>query len=272
MEAVYGPERAAIYADTDWEGLNRDIADAGGPLAPTTRLHGDPGETFGQLDYFKGSTFLRTIEHVVGRPKFDAYLRSYFDRHAFQPQTTAGFLADIRANLIKGDANLEALLQLDAWAYGPGLPLNAVHVTSTTLTGIDAKRNAFVAGGPASAIRPAGWSTQEWQRFLVNLPRQMSAARLKELDEALGLSSSTNAYVRSAWLELAVANHYDPALPSLEQFVTHVGRGLLIYPLYSGLMKQGDWGRPIASRLFEKARGGYHPMAASGVERIVHPK
>ena len=272
MEAVYGPERAAIYADTDWEGLNRDIAAAGGATAATTRLHGDPGETFGQLDYFKGSTFLRTIERTVGRPKFDAYLRSYFDRHAFQPQTTAGFLADIRANLIKGDANLEALLQLDVWSYGPGLPSNAVHVVSTTLASIDAKRNAFVAGGPASAVRTQGWSTQEWQRFLVGLPRQMSAARLKELDEALGLSVSTNAYVRSAWLELAIANRYDPALPSLEQFVTHVGRGLLIRPLYTGLMKQGDWGRPIAASLFEKARPTYHPATASGVERIVNPK
>lgn len=272
MEAVYGPERAAIYADTDWEGLNRDIAAAGGATAPKTRLHGDPGETYGQLDYFKGSTFLRTIERTVGRPRFDAYLRSYFDRHAFQPQTTAGFLADIRTQLIKGDANLEALLQLDAWAYGAGLPANAVHVTSTTLASIDAERNAFVAGGPASAVQPNGWSTQEWQRFLVGLPRQMSAARLRELDETLGLSASTNAYVRSAWLELAIANRYDPALPSLEQFVTHVGRGLLIRPLYTGLMKQGDWGRPIAARLFEKARGGYHPATAGGVERIVNPK
>ncbi len=272
MEAVYGPERAAIYADTDWEGLQRDIAGAGGPGAAATRLHGEPGETFGQLDYFKGSTFLRTIERTVGRPLFDAYLRSYFDRHAFQPQTTAGFLADIRTHLIKGDANLEALLQLDAWAYGAGLPANAVHVTSTTLAAIDAKREAFVAGGPASAVQPSGWSTQEWQRFLVGLPRQMSAARLKELDEALGLSVSTNAYVRSAWLELAIANRYEPALPSLEQFVTHVGRGLLIRPLYTGLMKQGDWGRPIAAQLFEKARTGYHPATASGVERIVNPK
>ncbi|MEZ0242244.1 MAG: M1 family metallopeptidase, partial [Sphingomonas sp.] len=272
MEAVYGPERAAIYADTDWDGLERGIAAAGGQTGPTTRLHGDPGATAGQLDYFKGSTFLRTIEHIVGRPAFDAYLRSYFDRHAFQPQTTAGFLADIRANLIKGDAKLEALLQLDTWAYGPGLPSNAVHIKSTTLAAIDAKREAFIAGGPASAVDTRGWSTQEWQRFLVGLPRQMTAARLKELDETLGLSVSTNAYVRSAWLELAIANRYEPALPSLEQFVTHVGRGLLIRPLYSGLMKQGDWGRPIAQRLFAKARSGYHPATASGVERIVNPK
>lgn len=269
MEAVYGKERAAMYADLDWDGLVRDIKDAGGQDAPTTRLHGDPGATFGQLDYFKGSTFLRTIEAAVGRAKWDAYLRSYFDRHAFQPQTTAGFLADLRANLIKGDKALEDKLELDRWAYMAGLPDNAVHVKSQTLAAIDAKLAAFNAGGPASAVQPDGWATQQWLRFLNGIPRQQTPARLKELDETLGLSASNNAYVRSAWAELAIANRYEPALPGIEAFVNHVGRGLLIYPIYKDLMAQGDWGKPIALRFYQGAKAGYHPNAAAGVAKIV---
>ena len=269
MEAVYGKERAAMYADLDWDGLQRDIKDAGGSDAATTRLHGDPGATFGQLDYFKGSTFLRTIEAAVGRAKWDAYLRAYFDRHAFQPQTTAGFLADLRANLIKGDKALEAKLELDRWAYQPGLPGNAVHVTSATLAAVDAKLAAFNAGGPASAVRPTGWATQQWLRFLNGLPRQQTPARLAELDATLGLSASNNAYVRSAWAELAIANRYEPALPGIEEFVKRVGRGLLIYPIYKDLMAQGDWGKPIARRFYESAKAGYHPNAAAGVAKIV---
>jgi aminopeptidase N len=272
MEALYGAERAAMYSDLDWDGLQRDIRLAGGPDALPTRLHGNPGETYGQLDYFKGSVFLRTIERTVGRERFDAYLRSYFDRHAFQPQTTAGFLADIRANLIKGDKDLEERLQLDRWAYGAGLPANAVHVTSTTLAAVDAKLEAFKAGGPASAVQPSGWSTQQWQRFLNGLPRQLPVARLKELDETLGLSASNNAYVRSAWLDLAIGNRYEPALPSLREFTHSVGRGLLIRPLYTRLMEQGDWGQPIARDLFASARAGYHPSTAAGIEKILNPK
>ncbi|MES2441594.1 MAG: M1 family metallopeptidase [Pseudomonadota bacterium] len=272
MESVYGPERAAMYADLDWDGLQRDLAANGGATGATTRLAGDPGATAGQLDYFKGSYFLRTIERAVGRPRFDAYLRAYFDRHAFQPQTTAGFLADLRANLIKGDAALELSLQLDRWAYAAGLPDNAVRVTSATLAVVDAKRTAFIAGGPASAVDPRGWSTQEWQRFLNGLPRQQTPERLRELDEALGLSASTNAYVRSAWAELAIANRYEPALASIEGLVTSVGRGLLIRPVYAGLMAQGEWGRGIAARFFEKARSGYHPGTAAGIEKIVRPQ
>ncbi|HVJ01562.1 MAG TPA: M1 family metallopeptidase [Sphingomonas sp.] len=272
MEALYGKERAAMYADLDWDGLQEDIANAGGPDAPTTRLHGEPGATFGQLDYFKGSTFLRTIEAAVGRERWDAYLRSYFDRHAFQPQTSAGFLADLRKNLIKGNAALEAKLQLDRWVYQPGLPENAVHVQSATLAEVDAKLAAVKAGGPVSAVQPQGWATQQWLRFLNGLPRQQTPERLKELDETLGLSASTNAYVRSAWAELAIANRYDPAVPSIRAFAKSVGRGLLIRPIYAALMKQGEWGKPIAESIFAEARATYHPAVAAQVEKTVSGK
>ncbi|MFZ5746732.1 MAG: M1 family metallopeptidase [Pseudomonadota bacterium] len=269
MEALYGKERAAMYSDLDWDDMQRDIADAGGPDAASTRLHGTPGSTFGQLDYFKGSNFLRMIETTVGRDRWDAYLKGYFDRHAFQPQTTAGFLADLRENLLDGDAPLELKLQLDLWAYAAGLPDNAVHVTSQTLAAVDAKRAAFNAGGPASAVQPQGWSTQQWLRFLNGLPREQTAERLKELDETLGLSKSGNAYVQSAWFELAIVNHYDPAVPAMREFAGRVGRGLLIRPIYAGLMKQGDWGKPIARSMFQASQATYHPAVAAQIERMV---
>ncbi len=269
MEALYGPERAAMYSDLDWDGMERDIKAAGGNDAPSTRLHGDPGETFGQLDYFKGSNFLRMIEHTVGRERFDAYLKGYFDRHAFQPQTTAGFLADIREHLIQGDEALEAKLKLDQWAYQPGLPDNALHIESATLAQIDADLEAFKSGASVSAIDTDGWSTQEWLRFLNGLPRALPEARLAELDDTLSLSKSTNAYVRSAWLELAIANRYEPALPALYEFAGQVGRGLLIRPLYAGLMAQGEWGAKIAADVFEKSKATYHPTTAAQIARIV---
>lgn len=272
MEALYGKERAAIYSDLDYAGMLRDVKNAGGDSAPSTRLHGEPGEGAGQLDYLKGSTFLRTIEYAVGRKRFDTYLRGYFDRHAFQPQTSAGFLADIRKHLIKGDTALEAKLQLDRWVYQPGVPSNAVQVKSDTLAKVDAQLAAFKAGGPASAIDTTGWQTQQWQRLLGGLPRQQSAARLAELDAALRLTSSKNAYVQSAWFDLAIANRYEPVIPALEEYLTRVGRNLLVTPLYRGLKAQGEWGTPIAKRIFEKAKPGYHPVTVGAVTRILEAR
>ncbi|MDF0489772.1 M1 family metallopeptidase [Sphingomonas sp. H39-1-10] len=267
-EAVYGKERAATLADLSWDNLQRDLT-AAGAESGATRLHGDPGGTYGELDYNKGATFLRTIEYRVGRARWDAYLRGYFDRHAFQPQTTAGFLADLRANLIKGDAALEKDLELDRWAYQPGLPDNAVHVRSATLAAIDTKITAFAGGAAASSIDTAKWSTQEWLRFLNGLPRQQTAARLAEMDSAWGLSKSPSAYIGFAWFSLAIANHYDPVVPALDHYLHTIGRGLFVYPLYRALMAQGPWGQPIARRIYASARATYHPTVAATLDGVV---
>jgi aminopeptidase N len=269
-EALYGKERAATLADLSWDDLQRDLKAA--PDAKATRLHGEPEGVYGELDYTKGSTFLRTIEYTVGRARWDAYLKSYFDRHAFRPQTSAGFLADLRANLIKGDQALEAKLQLDQWVYGTGLPDNAVHVRSATLERIDQILAAVDKGAPIASIDASHWSTQEWLRFLNGLPRQQSAQRLAELDRTLGLSKSTNAYIRSAWLVLAIGNRYDPAIPSIAQFLPSVGRGLLIFPVYRALKAQGDWGMPIARKVYATARVGYHPTVAGAIDKMLGNK
>lgn len=265
-EALYGKERAATLADLSWDDLQRDLKEA---KPEQTRLHGDPEGTFGQLDYTKGSTFLRTMEYTVGRTRWDAYLRSYFDRHAFQPQTSANFLKDLRANLIRGDRALEEKLQLDAWVYQPGLPANAVHVKSATLAKIDQILERVNGGASFASIDASRWSTQEWLRFLNGLPRQQSAARLAELDQAFRLSTSTNAYIRSAWLVLAIGNRYQPAIASAEQFLPSVGRNLLITPVYRALKAQGDWGMPVARRIFDRARAGYHPVTAGAIAQLL---
>ncbi|MED5543822.1 MAG: M1 family metallopeptidase [Pseudomonadota bacterium] len=272
MEALYGKERAAMYADLDWDSMMRDIAAMGDDMKPgmtaaPSRLHGNPGE--GELDYTKGSNFLRMLETRLGRKAWDTYLTSYFDRHAFQPQTTAGFLADLRERMLKDKPDTELALQLDRWAYGAGVPDNAVHVKSETLAQVDERLEAFEAGGPVSAIDTQGWSTQQWLRFLNGLPRELSQERLRELDEGLTLSNSENAYVQSAWFELAIVNRYEPAFPAMAEFVGRIGRGLLVYPIYQRLMQQEGWGPDKARAIFATARPTYHPETAAGIARIL---
>jgi len=263
MEALYGPERAEIEADLAWDQLRRAIASAEDPSAIT--LHGAGTG----VEYIKGEAFLRTLEHAVGRERWDAYLRGYFDRFAFQPQTTAGFLADLRAHLVRGDTALDAKLQLDAWVYQPGIPSGAYHKPSPALLKVDAARAAFLAGGGASALPGKTWTTQQWKRFLDGLPRKLTTAQMDDLDGAFALSASNNAYVRSAWLELVVANRYAPGLASLESFLGEVGRGLFIRPLYIGLLKDTDWGVPLAHRYFDASGATYHPSIAAEFERRI---
>jgi aminopeptidase N len=272
MEQVYSKDGADMQADLGWDGLQQAIADAGGPSGPDTRLHIDlagrnPDDGMTDIAYEKGATFLRTIEAAVGRPRWDAYLKDYFDRHAFQPQTSARFLADLREHLVRGDAGLEKSLGLDAWVFQPGLPTNAVHVVSTEFAKVDAAARQW----DASAANPdvSAWTTAERVRFLNRVSRRQSSARLAGLVSLLNLDAQRNSEVRFAWLRLAVANRYQPAVANLEDFLTSMGRRKFVLPLFTDLMAQGAWGKPIAERIYARARPGYHSVTTGSVDKVV---
>ena len=274
MEKLYGKPRADMLADLGWSDLQAAIKDAGGPTGVDTRLHldltgRDPDDGMTDIAYQKGATFLRTIERAVGRDRWDAYLKAYFARHAFQSQTTAGFVADLRANLIKGDPKLEAAIGIDQWVYETGLPANAVHIQSAAFPAVDALAAAYAQGEPAPSAQWTVWSTPERTRFVSSLPRQLSTERLAALDKAFGLSAQGNSEIRFVWLELAVANRYAPAVPSLEAFLTEQGRRKFVAPLFKDLMAQGDWGQPIAKALYAKTRPLYHAVTRQTVDGIV---
>ena len=272
MESIYGEKRARQEAALSFDGMMEALKEEG-MTDPTTRLNLPPEEATPDggatgIIYDKGAIFLRTIEKIVGREKWDAYLRSYFDRHAFQPMTSARFLADLRANLIKGDKALEDKLQLDQWVYRPGLPANVARPEPAAFADVDAAVQRFAAGGQADAKAWAGWTTAERLRFLNTLPRKLGKDRLDALEQSFGLNRAGNAEVRFAWLELAVGNRYDPAVPSLEEFVTTQGRGKFVKPLIKALAKDSEWGRPIAARVYPKARPLYHPITTRDLDKL----
>jgi leukotriene-A4 hydrolase len=271
MEALYGPKRAGQEAALSWDDMESAFTELGRD-APGTRLHNPDESNEGGASgivYDKGAIFLRTIERIVGRERFDAYLRSYFDRHAFQPMTSARFLADLRANLVKGDSALEQKLKLDEWVYQPGLPDNAARPDPQAFAPVDAAARAFNAGGAAPAEQWSGWTTAERLRFLNALPRELPQPRLAELDRALHLTEGRNAETLFAWLQLALANRYQPAVPAAERFLMSMGRAKFVTPIFKTLLAEGAWGRAIAAPLYEKARPTYHSVTSSRVDKLM---
>jgi hypothetical protein len=243
--------------------------------APVTSLHlpeveatPDGGES--GIVYDKGALFLRTVESIVGREKFDAWLRQWFDEHAFEPATSALMLADMRANLIAGDAALEERLLLDEWVYGTGLPANAVQPSPAAFAQVDAAAEAYAATRALDPEAWGGWTTAERQRFLAKLPRELSRDELAVLDSGLALSRSGNNEVLFDWLELALANRYEPAVPVAEDFLARVGRRKFVLPLFEALMGEGDWGRPIARRIYAETRPSYHSVTQGSVDEVVN--
>ncbi|HKR25769.1 MAG TPA: M1 family metallopeptidase [Allosphingosinicella sp.] len=270
MEALYGPRRAAQEAALSFADMETAFAEEGRE-APSTRLHGsdDPDAGVGGIVYDKGAAFLRTLERIVGRERWDAYLRSYFDRHAFQPMTSERFLADLRANLVRGDRALEERLTLDQWVYQPGLPANAARPDPAAFAAVDRALAAYNGGGAADAVPYAGWTTAERLRFLNGLPRTMSGEKLAALDAAFRLSESGNAETLFAWLQLALANRYQPAVPAAERFLARMGRRKFVSPLFETLLGQGEWGGPIARGAYARTRPGYHSVTTATVDRLM---
>ena len=181
--------------------------------------------------------------------------------------SSAMLLTDIRQNLVKGDAALEQTLMLDRWVDQPGIPPNMVRPPASTFAEQD-KAAADFAGGAAPPQAWPRWITDERLRFLNRLPRTLPKARLDALQSAFGLNDTRNMEVRFAWLDLAVGNHYDPAVPSLEQFLISQGRGKFVRPLFKALAKDSSWGKPIAKRVYAKARPLYHPLVTRDLDKL----
>jgi aminopeptidase N len=268
MEALYGKRRASQEEALSFADIDTALKELGA-TAPGTRLHDPSGADSSGIVYDKGAAFLRTVERTVGRERFDTYLRSYFDRHAFQPMTSARFLTDLRANLVRDDATLERRLRLDEWVYQPGLPSNVARPDASAFAPVDAAVRAFNGGGRASAVPYAGWTTAERLRFLDALPRKLPQSRLTELDRAMNLTQSSNSETLFAWLQLALANRYEPAVPAAERFLLGMGRRKFVAPLFETLMAQGTWGRPIAQRLYAQARPTYHAVTTGTVDKTM---
>ena len=111
------------------------------------------------------------------------------------------------------------------------------------------------------------WTTQEWIYFLKSLPDSLAAEQMVELDEVFGFTRAGNAEVVHQWLLIAIRNRYETAYSRLETYLVTIGRRKLIKPLYDELVRTPD-GRVRAEAIYQMARPGYHPIAASSIDEV----
>jgi leukotriene-A4 hydrolase len=269
MEELRGREYADMLRSLGRQDLERAVAE----LDPAdTRLHlelagRDPDDAVSDIAYEKGAAFLETIESVIGRERLDAWLRSYFDRHAFQPMTSAWLIEDMRENLLGGGE--EERIRVQEWVYQPGLPENVAQVESSLLRAVDGHVGRWNAGADAATLPARQWSTHEWLHFLRALPETIPQARLAELDRAFDLTRSGNAEILHQWLVISVRNRYQPAFGALDRFLTTQGRRKFLTPLYTELMRT-PWGRVMAQDIYRRARPTYHAVSTGTIDRVVN--
>jgi leukotriene-A4 hydrolase len=272
MEALRGREYSEMLAALGRQDLEQTIEELGATSADT-HLHldlagRDPDEGMTDVAYEKGYFFLRTVEEAVGRERWDAFLRGWFDRHAFEPATTELFLAELESELLEPAGVDPAAVGVERWVYGPGLPANAPEPETPAFAAVEAELAAWLADAAAEDLDTADWTTHEWLHFLRGLPEDLTVEQLTELDRAFGFTESGNSEILTAWLLVAIANEYRAADAAVEEFLTTVGRRKFLDPLYRALAATPE-GKARALEIYRRARPGYHSVSTGTIDEIL---
>src|SRR5687768_5363055 len=278
IEKLYGERRAEMEGAIAYEELLRtirDLTDEGRPgdTALQLKLAGrSPDEGISDVAYQKGRWFVSFLEERFGRPAFDAFLRAYFDAHAFQSIDTETFRAWLLEYLERPGAPAMTAEEIDAWIYRPGLPATMPKVATGVLAPVDKVAVDWQSGRIATDALPAkDWIPMEWVRFLDEQPADLEHEKLAELRATYGLGADGNAEIALSWLELVIRTGYEPAYPDLERFLLDTGRWRLVESLFSELSRT-ESGRALGERIYPKAKPGYHASIRQAVERLLYPE
>ncbi len=273
MEHVYGQDRSAMEIVLGVQSLRDELATL--PDADQ-RLHIDlsgrnPDDGMTQVPYEKGAAFLRRLEQVFGRPRMDAFLRAWFDEHAFQSLTTADFLAFLDQELLHEDPQRAAQIDVPKWVETGGLPGDAPVPDSALFAQVDAVVAAWKGGAPPASLDTKGWVTQQWLRFLGEL-KDPTTEQLAALDQAFAFTRSGNSEILAKWLEIAIDRGYRAVDRRLDLFLMTVGRRKFLTPLYQALLRAED-GKARATAIYTKARPRYHAVAQRTLDELLgyHP-
>ena len=276
VEDIYGERRAQMEDAIAYESLAQAIEDAkaaGHPEDTDLKLDlagRDPNEGSSDVAYEKGRWFLGFLEGRFGRRAFDAFLREYFDAHAFQSMDTAGFRAWLLSRLERPGAPKISVAEIDAWLYGVGLPATMPPVPQGVFDAVDRVAADWRAGKIATGQLPVrDWVPHEWVRFLDEQPADLEDAKLAELRAAFHLGADGNAEIERSWLALVIRTAYEPSYPDLERFLLSTGRWWLVESLFRELSRT-ESGTALGRQIYAKAKPGYHASIRAAVERLIY--
>ncbi len=273
MEKLFGTERSDMLLSIEYQELlheNNDILSGSHPEDTHLKLDltdRNPDDGMTGIAYVKGALFLKTMENAVGREKFDIFINSYFSHHAFQTITTEDFIAYANKNLLTPN---NSDFNMDEWIYGKGIPENCVKIESGRFKIIDTKALLI---SEMKTIEDLGitvedLTTQEWIRFIRQIPAGTSLEKMTLLDNAFNLTDRGNSEVMAEWYIQSIRNDYTAINSSMEAFLIEVGRRKFLEPIYTELAKT-EKNLAIAKVIYAKARPNYHAISFNTIDEIL---
>jgi leukotriene-A4 hydrolase len=269
MESLYGKEYADMLEVLGYQDLVATVEEIGVKSKDTQlklNLKGrDADDGMNDVAYEKGYFFLKMIEEKIGREKFDAFLKAYFDHFKFQSIVTEDFVAYLNKKIIEPE---NVKLNLTEWIYKPGIPESLKTPISKRFEECGNHAKEFINNGivPDSSITNK-WTTHEWLHFIRMIPNDVNNSYLIQLDAVYQLFETQNNEIKFEWLERCIANKHKEAIPFANKFLNEVGRRKFVLPLFKRLIENGF--RTEAENIYKTARSTYHSVTANSVDAVL---
>ncbi|GAA3637852.1 M1 family metallopeptidase [Flavivirga jejuensis] len=270
MEALYGKDRANMLARIGRQDLEEEMEgfkDAPENTKLKLNLKGrNPDDGMNSIAYDKGYLFLRTLEETVGREKFDTFLKSYFQKHAFSTINTEKFVTFLNENLLE---KYSITFNTNEWIYTAGIPDNQSIISSDKFETVEKTIQQFVITNTVDKTLTKDWTTQEWVHFVRNFPNDIKTEHLTMIDNAFNLTNSNNSYIAMVWYEQAINHDYhgNNIDAKIEDFLMTVGRRWYVSTIYKAFKRNEKTDAALA--IYSKARSNYHSVTANTIDDML---
>jgi leukotriene-A4 hydrolase len=286
MERLYGADYADMLEALSYDDLIGGVAEMMENDPDATRMKQDlagrnPDDGVNVIAYDKGFHFLKLCENTLGRERWDAFLKSYFDRYKFKTMVTEVFLQELAGEMTEEEWKS---IGVEEWVYEKGLPANCPLPISNRFVMVDEGVKMMLSVAPETEnvkslvyldqSETMRWSTHEWLRYIRGLEAGGATVEHYALADAnYGFSGSPNPEIIAAWFTAVLRtsyNGYDTSIfeGTVNKFLRSVGRRKFIVPMYQSML-EGDAARQNwAKSIYMDARKSYHPLAQQTLDGV----
>jgi leukotriene-A4 hydrolase len=268
LERLYGTDYMCLQAINGRNDLADSMRNFGGGSAFTklkTNLQGiDPDDVFSSVPYEKGYLFLIAIERAVGRGAFDAFIRSYIAEYQFTSITTEQFVDYLSRKLPQEVDTVD----IAAWLHQTDLLPSAPSFSSNLIDDVRVVQKRWAVGDRNLQSFLAKWTVDQRVLFLEELPRKLVHADCATLESWFDIERTHNSEILVPFFCIAAGSSYAKTYPAIRDFLSRVGRGKYLKPLYRALHNNPDT-RALAREIFEAYKDRYHSVGRGAVQRIL---
>ncbi|KAF3937926.1 Laeverin [Dactylella cylindrospora] len=259
-----------------WKSLQESVQEYGADheftkLVPNL-VDQDPDDAFSTIPYEKGFTFLRKLDNLIGREKWDKFIPHYFKTFKGKSLTSKQF-KDTLIAFFKYDAEAYKLLTENVdWHkefYSPGLPEKPDFDTSMVDVCYELAKKwqqKSLLGFVPSKEDIEGWTANQKVVFLDKLITYdpFATADVDELAKVYSFDTSGNMEVVFRFYGVALKAKYEKYYEPAAKWVQTIGRMKYCRPTYRSL---AACDRDLAVKTFLGRESWYHPLCRAMVRK-----